>query len=115
MPFSTRYVFVVSMDVDPSEDALFNEVYDTEHVPCLMQVPGVKAVTRMVGEPFIHQVSGQAIPKKHETARYTAIYEIDGPDVLANPEWTVQSEKGRWSKEVRPFTRNRSHAVYKVW
>ena len=31
MPFSTRYVFVVSMD----EEALFNEVYDTEHVPLL--------------------------------------------------------------------------------
>src|SRR5215475_1329179 len=80
----------------------------------LKQVPGVRAVTRMQGEPFTHQVGGEAIAKKHEAARYTAIYEIDGPDVLMSSEWRVQGEKGRWSKEVRPFTKNRSHAVYKV-
>ena len=114
MPFSTRYVFVVSMDVDPAKEALFNEVYDTEHVPFLKQVPGVHAVTRMQGEAFTHQVGGEAVAKKHEAARYTAIYEIDSPDVLMSPEWRVQGEKGRWAKEVRPFTKNRSHAVYRV-
>jgi hypothetical protein len=114
MSFSTGYVFVVSMDVDPAKEALFNEVYDTEHVPFLKQVPGVRGVTRMQGEPFTHQVGGEAIAKKHEAARYTAIYEIDSPDVLMSPEWRVQGEKGRWAKEVRPFTKNRSHAVYKV-
>ncbi len=31
MPFTTRYYFTVSMDVDPDKEALFNEVYDTEH------------------------------------------------------------------------------------
>ena len=41
MPFKTRYVFVVSMDVDPDKDAIFNEVYNTEHIPELMKVPGV--------------------------------------------------------------------------
>jgi hypothetical protein len=29
---STRYVFLASMDVTPEAEALFNEVYDTEHV-----------------------------------------------------------------------------------
>ena len=81
--------------------------YDTEHVPFLKQVP-------MQGEPFRHQIGGEAIAKKHEAARYTAIYEIDSPDVLMSPEWRVQGEKGGWVKEVRPFTKNRSHAVYKV-
>jgi hypothetical protein len=114
MPFSTRYVFVVSMDVDPAKEELFNEVYDTEHVPFLTQVPGVRAVTRMQGEPFTHQVSGEAIAKQHEAPRYTAIYEIDSPNVLTSPEWRVQGEKGRWAKEVRPFTKNRRHSVYKV-
>ena len=44
MPFKTRYVFVVSMDVEPEKEAIFNEVYDTEHVPELLKVPGVLAV-----------------------------------------------------------------------
>lgn len=38
------------MDVDPKE-ALFNQVYDTEHVPNLLKVPGVHAVTRMEVSP----------------------------------------------------------------
>ena len=37
----SKYLFVASMDVDPSKEALFNEVYDTEHCPELSQVSGV--------------------------------------------------------------------------
>jgi hypothetical protein len=40
MGISTRYVLMASMDVTPEAEALFNEVYDTEHVPNLLQVPG---------------------------------------------------------------------------
>ena len=40
MPIGTRYVFIASMDVDPDKEDLFNEVYDTEHVPYLLEVPG---------------------------------------------------------------------------
>jgi len=34
---------------------------------------------------FTHQVGGEAIAKKHEAARYTAICEIDSPGVLMSP------------------------------
>src|SRR5258708_32274835 len=43
MPINSKYVFVASMDVDLDKEALFNEVYDTEHVPNLLSVPGVHA------------------------------------------------------------------------
>ena len=59
MPIKSKYLFVVSMDVDPDKEALFNEVYDSEHVPNLLQVPGVHAVARMVGEPFVLNIGGQ--------------------------------------------------------
>jgi hypothetical protein len=39
MPVKCRYLFIASMDVDPDKEALFNEVYDTEHVPSLLKVP----------------------------------------------------------------------------
>ena len=29
MAVTSKYIFVVSMDVDPDKEALFNEVYDT--------------------------------------------------------------------------------------
>ena len=42
----TKYLFTAAMDVDAGKEALFNEVYDTEHIPQLLKVPGVLAVHR---------------------------------------------------------------------
>jgi hypothetical protein len=114
MPIKSRYLFVASMDVDPDKEALFNEVYDTEHVPNLLQVPGVHAVTRAEGEPFAISLGGEKKQVAHDGPRHSAVYEIDGPQVLVSPEWAKAVEAGRWPKEVRPYTRNRRHALYKV-
>ena len=35
MPIAAKYLFIVSMDVTKDKEALFNEVYDKEHVPLL--------------------------------------------------------------------------------
>jgi len=114
MPISAKYLFVVSMDVDPGKEALFNEVYDTEHIPNLLKVPGVRAVTRMAGEPFAMSIGGAEKKVAHDGPRYSAVYEIDGPQVLTSPAWAKAVEDGRWPGEVRPFTHNRRHALYKV-
>ena len=114
MPIGTKYLFVVRMDVDADKEALFNEVYDKEHVPNILKVPGVRGATRFVGEPFTLSIGGTQTRKQHEGPRYAAIYEIDSPEVLLSPEWAKQAEAGRWPSEVRPFTRNRQHAIYKV-
>ena len=114
MPIKSNYLFVVSMDVDPDKEALFNEVYDTEHVPNLLKVPGVHAAARMAGEPFVLNIGGEESRIAQDGPRHTAIYEIDGPHVLVNREWAQASEAGRWAGEVRPYTRNRRHALYKL-
>ena len=59
MALKSRYLFVASMDVQPDKEALFNEVYDTEHVPTLLKVPGVHAVSRMEGESFVVSIGGE--------------------------------------------------------
>ena len=51
MPITARYLFISSMDVDPDKEDLFNEVYDTEHIPNILKVPGVISVTRTALEP----------------------------------------------------------------
>ena len=115
MPIATKYLFIVSMDVTKEKEALFNEVYDTEHVPLLLKVPGVRAVTRLKTEPAAFMMAGKRVPLDGAgAAAYLAIYEIDGPDVLLSPQWAHAVEQGRWSGEVRPFTSNRSHIVRKV-
>jgi hypothetical protein len=114
MSIRSKYLFVVSMDVDKDKEALFNEVYDTEHIPNLLQVPGVNGATRMAGEPFVMSIGGIEKKVAHDGARYSALYEIDGPHVLVSVEWAKAGEAGRWPSQVRPFTHNRRHALYKV-
>ena len=114
MPIKSKYLFIASMDVDPDKDALFNEVYDTEHVPNLLKVPGVHAVARVEGEPFVISIGGEDKRVAHDGPRYSALYEIDGPEVLVSREWAKAVEAGRWAGEVRPFTHNRRHALYRL-
>jgi hypothetical protein len=115
MPIATKYVFIASMDVAPEKEALFNEVYDKEHVPNLLKVPGVRSVTRLKTEAASFNLGGERRPLTGAGApRYTAIYEIDGPEVLLSSEWARAVELGRWPGEVRPFTSNRHHIVRKV-
>ena len=114
MTINSKYIFVASMDVDPDKEALFNEVYDTEHIPNLLEVPGVRAATRIKEEAFELSIGGGTRTIVHEGARYTAVYEIDGPHVLTSPQWEKAVEAGRWPSQVRPYTRNRTHALYKV-
>jgi hypothetical protein len=115
MPIATKYIFIASMDVAPEKEALFNEVYDTEHVLNLLKVPGVRSVTRLKTEPASLNIGGERKPLTGEGwPRYSAIYEIDSPDVLSSAAWAKAVELGRWPKEVRPFTSNRRHIVRKV-
>ncbi len=115
MPISTRYLFTVSMDVDPDKEALFDEVYDREHVPSLLEVPGVISVTRLTLEPLTLSIGGERRPIVAEgEPKHSAIYEIEGPEVLVSREWAEAVEAGRWADQVRPYTSNRRHVLRKV-
>lgn len=115
MPIATRYVYIVSMDVEPEKEALFNDVYDTEHVPLLSKVPGVIKVTRLELQPLIRAVDGKPteVPSGG-AAKFTALYDIEDPTVLVSPEWTAAVDQGRWPDMVRPHTSNRQHLLRKV-
>ena len=115
MPIATRYLFIVSMDVAPEKEALFNEVYDREHVPNLLKVPGVRGATRLRTEPAEVTIGGQTRALSGDGApRYAAIYEIDGPEVLTSAAWAEAGELGRWPTEVRPYTSNRHLMLRRV-
>ena len=110
-----RYLFIGSMDVTPEKEALFNEVYDQEHIPALLKVPGVLSVTRAQRVPAAVMIGGERKPLDGAgEPAFTAIYELESPDVLTSPAWQEQVEQGRWPTEVRPYTSNRRHVVRKV-
>lgn len=95
---TTRYVFWVLMDVEPHREALFNELYDGEHLPLLLKLPGaVNAVrwrTAAAGEP-----------------RYLCAYEVERADLPMSALWNDTSDIGRWKPEVRPYTYNKRFIV----
>jgi hypothetical protein len=111
MPIQSPYVFIASMDVDDAHDALFNEVYDSEHVPLLLRVPGVRSVTRLTAQPFDFSVGGGVQHIVPDGPRYAALYELDAAAVLTSPEWARAVDSGRWPTEVRPYTLNRRHML----
>lgn len=94
----TPYVFWVMMDVEPHREALFNDLYDNEHLPLLLKLPGcVNAVryrTAAAGEP-----------------RYLCAYEVERTDLPMSKVWNDTSDIGRWKPEVRPYTYNKRYIV----
>ena len=94
----TPYVFWVMMDVEPHREALFNDLYDNEHLPLLLKLPGsVNAVryrTTAAGQP-----------------RYLCAYEVERTDLPMSKLWNDTSDIGRWKPEVRPYTYNKHYLV----
>ncbi len=113
MPLTGRYLFSAAMDVTPDQEALFNEVYDKEHVPLLGQVPGVISIARFKRRELTLMLGGkrQTIVIEGEPT-YNALYEIASPEVLTSDAWGRAVEEGRWPGQVRPHTKNRRHVLY---
>ena len=114
MPIKGKWIFTASMDVDADKEALFNEVYDTEHIPYLLKVPGVVAMTRVKAHALRVTMGGETKMVEPTGPRYSCIVELDSPDVLTSEAWSKAVDAGRWSGQVRPFTRNRHHTLHKV-
>ena len=114
MPVNGPYVLTASMDVQPDKEALFHEVYDREHVPSLLTVPGVISVARFKVEPLTMSIGGQlrTIVVENEP-RFGAVYELESPEVLTSDAWAKAVEQGRWPAQVRPYTSNRRHVLHR--
>lgn len=113
MAQQSRYLFSAAMDVAPEREALFNQVYDTEHVPRLKEVPGVLSVARLKRIELTMILGGERKRVVVEAEpSYNALYELESPEVLVSDAWAKAVEWGRWPGEVRPHTRNRRHVLY---
>ena len=110
-----KYLFTAAMDVDADKEALFNEVYDTEHIPQLLKVPGVLAVQRFTLVPLVMSIGGETKTIVAEgEPKFTATYELENAEVVSSAAWAKAVEEGRWPAQVRPYTRNRRHTMRKV-
>ena len=103
------------MDIDSDREALFNEVYDQEHIPFLREVPGVLSVTRCKLDTLRVTMGGETKTVEPQgLPRYTCILELDSPDVLTSAAFAQAVDAGRWATHVRQYTRNRHHTLHRV-
>jgi len=110
-----RYIFIASLDVDPAKEDLFNELYDTEHVPLLLKVPGVLSARRCKAVPGSMAIGGGVVPLVAEgEPQYSAIYELESAEVLTSDAWAKAVDAGRWPAEIRPYIRARRHVLKKL-
>ncbi len=115
MPLSSNYLLIASMDVEQKHEAIFNEVYDKEHVPYLSEVPGVISIARFQKRELTMIIGGEKRTIRIENEpEHTAIYELQSPEVLVSEAWAKAVEKGRWPADVRPYTKNRRHVLLKL-
>lgn len=98
----SRYVYVVQLAIAPELEPRFNELYDAEHVPVFMSVPGVRGCSRY---KLVWADSDQ-MPE------YLAIYDVDAPDVPKSEAWRRGSAHGEWAVAIRPHMRVRRHGMF---
>ena len=112
MPMPERYLFTAAMDVQPDKEGVFHEVYDEEHIPALLEVPGVISVARFKTQELTMIIGGQrrTITVENQPT-FAALYELASPEVLVSEEWARAVDRGRWPSGVRPFTSNRRHTL----
>lgn len=96
------YVYVVQMDVPQELEAEFNRIYDKDHVPTILKVPGVRSCARY----RLDHSTVATMP------RYLAIYELDRAEIIDSPQWQEASDLGAWKPKIRPHTTNRQHSVF---
>ena len=100
------YLFIVTAEVDPEVEAEWNRWYDEVHLPDALRCPGMKRGQRYVSATEISEtVAGKTT--KIQRRIYTTIYEVDGPDTIATPEF--QAMRGWY--QFSPHVRSRSQVV----
>jgi len=97
------YVYVVQMDIPQHLEAEFNRIYDEDHVPTILKVPGVRSCTR-------YRLEHSTIPTM---PRYLAVYEVDRAEIINSSAWQEASDLGEWKPKIRPHTTNRQHSVFR--
>ncbi len=101
---AARHFYMVTFEIAQEDEALFNEIYDTEHVPNILRVKGVIGVVRFK----------DAAPTPKGWLLYSALYLITRPDLPSTPEWKAASDTGRWAPMMRPRMKSRAQRLGSV-
>jgi len=103
----TLYVLVVAHDVPPARDDAFAAWYETEHIPAILQVPGIVTARRF---RLVQHAGASVAPDVRP--RHLAIYDVISPDVLDSQQF-IAARESPWSQWVRGWSTRRLRIVAK--
>ena len=99
MEHNERIFLIVQTDVELEMEEEFNRWYDEEHIPALLNVPGVITARRGIN-------AGHG-------RKYVAIYEHENLNVQHTQAYHAAIET-EWTKRIRPYLRDLQRSIYKV-
>lgn len=99
---NSSFVFIAQLAIPRALEQRFTELYDTDHVPALMTVPGVRSCSRYK----------LVWADTDEMPEYLAIYNVDAPDVPKSQQWREASASGEWPSAIRPHLTVRRHGMF---
>lgn len=102
MANSSFFVYVAQLAIPKALEHRFADLYDNEHVPALMGVPGVRSCSRLK----LVWSDTQDMPE------YLALYELDSADLPKTAQWGEASNRGLWPTEIRPHLTVRKHGMF---
>ena len=91
-------VILVSMNIEPSHEAEFNDWYNTEHIPHFNRLDGVIAARRFCA------IAGNP--------RYVALYHVGNTDIYATPGWMAANQTP-WMLRMRRYQRDRIYFMFR--
>jgi hypothetical protein len=101
-PDNAGALFIVMMSIAPAVEGEFNDWYDLEHIPRLIQVPGVICARRF-------RALGAT---SRYTSRYMAVYHL--ADAAAYAEASgCDADRTPWIGRMRRFQSDRQYFMFK--
>lgn len=114
---AARYRWLVFTNCEPGGEAEFNRWYDEIHVPDLLRVPGIVAVSRgeVAGPQLIMDETGALAHCGADQIRfrYLAVYEFETDDPHAVLE-EVRARANTPQMEISPLLANVETALYRT-
>ena len=92
------FYMMITFEIAPEDEAEFNEIYDTEHVPNISRLEGVLEVIRFK----------DAAPNEKGWLVYSALYVLARENLHETAEWKALSDLGRWAPVMRPKLKSRA-------
>jgi len=95
-----KHIFlIVRIDVEPEMEEEFNRWYNEEHIPTLLNIPGVLWAKRAIN-------TGKG-PK------YIAVYEHENINVQ-NSEAYRKAAQTEWTRRIEPHLLKREREIYEL-